>query len=197
MYPATPEFQPTDEAEKWLTDRGVLQADFAGRLDIASHVIAGLQVIYDLALSLPLSVTVEGEHFQTRYGSKARLIPASTEKYVFRLNALCAAFWENPSAYTQRLYVAGYWSTENPHHIIFHEASHWVHFLQENERFVRYADKKFGAKELAIAEEVSDYAAENYAEFQSEVMAVLLSGKKQSLNPHVIKLYKKYGGIIP
>ena len=86
----------------------------------------------------------------------------------------------------------GYFSTNHPFHVFFHELGHCAHHDRAGSMFDAYKNTDFYGDKDAIAQEVSRYAVFNGVEFAAEVFAGLLTGKHYS--DVVMRRYKAVNG---
>ena len=106
-----------------------------------------------------------------------------------------ADYWDNVEQTQREMFDAGWFSSPNKHHTVYHELAHHAH-KQENEwsgrKAAREMSKTLRFREFPIAEKVSGYAGTQRGEFVAEVFAGHLAG--QRFDQDVYDLYNEFGG---
>lgn len=101
--------------------------------------------------------------------------------------------WDAIEAKIAQRALQGWWSTDDPDYLLFHEAAHDLHFKAiQNDRYEALARMSLGAVERVIALEVSGYAAKSPLEFVAEVFAARMAG--EVFSAAVMNLYKMWEG---
>ncbi|MEW5821491.1 MAG: hypothetical protein AB1782_14965 [Cyanobacteriota bacterium] len=103
--------------------------------------------------------------------------------------------WQGLASMTKRNYSAGYTSTDNPKHNIYHEIGHAIHQRCHPIKFLNLvlSGTRFSPDEqVYISTQVSIYAAKTVFEFVAEVFAGQMAGKKYPED--IMKYYYELGG---
>lgn len=188
------------EAQQLALNYGVKEANYAGRLDIANEANIVLSEFKQRGLPIPDNVLVDGNKFELwakRFGDKRDSITAAFSlneqgKPALFLNPHYA-FWDNLKNDADKQYNAGGWSSNDKHHILYHELGHFLHYVIDRKNFALLRTAEFTEVNLALS--VSSASQYNATEFVAEVFAGLIVGKHYSSK--VMTLYKQLKGYVP
>ncbi|MDG4551152.1 MAG: hypothetical protein P9F19_17425 [Candidatus Contendobacter sp.] len=189
------------QAEQEALKLGVKSADYQQSLAIANAVNDALDVMVRRGIAAPDYLKVDAHKFPT--WARHLQIPSDhlptafafsrrTGKSYLYLNPQ-ATYWSDPAAEAKQQYQIKYWSSDHPHHAIWHELGHLMFFRKAST--VYWKNPLLTHPEAAIAAQVSLYAEQSVREFMAETFAALLAGRM--LLADVLNLYQQYGGIIP
>ena len=189
------------QAEREALRLGVKSVDYQQSLDIANIVNDALDVMVQRGIAAPDYLKVDAhqfpawaqhlqippDHLPTAFAFSRR-----TGKSYLYLNPQ-ATYWADPAAEAKQQYQVKYWSSDHPHHAIWHELGHLMFFRKAST--VYWKNPSLTQPEAAIAGQVSLYAEQSVREFMAETFAALLAGR--TLPADVLNLYQQYGGTLP
>lgn len=101
-------------------------------------------------------------------------------------------FWDDLEKQQRQAFDEGWFSSEDPNHVVYHEIAHKLHHDKVGDRDFMYSPLMTLREDAIIAEEVSFYGATESAEMVAEVFAGVIAGK--TFSKEVMDIYEKYGG---
>lgn len=194
--------QTVANAEKLAESMGVKAVDFKGNRIIANDVMPALQIMNDKNLPIPAKLEVNQAFFAA--WAKKQATDIKNDAAVFLppkeigtngLIFLNPAYsqWGQLEQDVKLQFSKNYWSTDNKHHVIFHESGHLAHYANNPLVYLQLYGKELSPKDVLIAKKVSLYAVKSKLEFVAEVFAGLVAGKK--FDDDIMKLYISLGGL--
>jgi hypothetical protein len=120
------------------------------------------------------------------YGSKRKMISLNEK----------SPLWADPGGTMKRLHGAGWFSTDDPDHIIRHEVGHALHDRADPAYYEHLKTRKLTKdQQKRITKHVSAYGATSPLEFVAETYAGLVDGKVY--NKRIMDFYLALKGPIP
>ncbi|MCC6424869.1 MAG: hypothetical protein IT447_15460 [Phycisphaerales bacterium] len=167
-----------------LKEMGVKHVNLGDRSDIGANAVRSIQQTASAGLPMPESIDATLDRFN---GDPDRIATTNYASRAIYLNP-AAPFWKDPAGFMKREHQAGYLSSADPRHVMFHEQAH-NNFAT---RKLDHQNRRLTTTEFAVASRVSFRAAENADEFIAEVLAGRLAGKRY--DSQVMDLYRRLSG---
>jgi hypothetical protein len=153
-------------------------------------VIAALRDLHDRGIALPAKLGF------VEFRDKKTVASFFDRDDRLAVN-VSAEFWSDPFGQMEQLGTEGYFSSANPHAIIYHEIGHALHRRQfeSGHQWWRAASTPLNPLDRELAERVSAYAVLDAGEFVAETFAGLVAGR--TFDGEVMTLYRNLKGPLP
>ncbi|GAB4422305.1 MAG: hypothetical protein OHK0011_01110 [Turneriella sp.] len=196
------------QAEQKARDLGVRHVDFGHSRNqaIADRVVHVLEDLKAQNKPVPRAVKIDASEFSNIRDDEGKRIPPNNVPAFFRqsrTNGIPGSIFINPRAHfwadsiTQAKleFNRGWWSSDDPLHVLHHEIGHFLHnYSLGNDVYQFFKETPLTTRQISVINtEVSEYATENPLEFVAETYAALRAGRKFS--EELLRLYSHFGGI--
>lgn len=196
------------QAEQKARDFRVRHVDFGHSKNqaIADRVVQVLEDLKAQNKPVPISVKIDASEFSNIRDDKGRRIRPRKVPAFFRRSRIDgtpgsifinprAQFWEESVTQAKLEFNRGWWSSDDPLHVLHHEIGHFLHNSSlGNDVYQFFKETPLTTRQVSIIiTEVSEYATENPLEFVAETYAALRAGRKFS--EELLRLYSHFGGI--
>jgi len=190
-----PRFGSSREIEQWASDQGI-RIYTHGKVRIGRTLAEGLDFMLRRMDDVPAIWRVVddfNQRFPNRRESVAAFAPEIDQILINPKNSFWRETRKNKGKTSHKEYLKRHWSTNHPHHPMFHEAGHALHHKHSPKMFKHKSIRNMTNETKAmIRQQVSKRASVDPYEFVAEVFSGRLTGKRYSKS--ILDLYNKYGG---
>jgi hypothetical protein len=196
--------------QEWFKRLGVQVGETQGNAGIWRRVAEVFATELANGGRMPRAITFERGSARSAPASFNMFFDAKTNRRVrefFQINT-GSRYWKDPAAVTREQFQKGFWSSDDPMHVVTHEFAHLKHAdvvdidifaaeMQVPDSGTQPTTLRWllGDPEYDVVRRVSEYATHSRLEFVAETYAGMRAGK--TYDEQVMALYRRLGGPTP
>lgn len=189
-----------DEDAEWHATRLGVQVNYAGQGLLGAFLNAGLDVLMHRGVPLPFRIVVDPARFE-RQAAPAVLLYAGFDLddatiYVNSRSYFFGSVPESAKRIAEENFAIRYWSTDSPHHVLFHELGHELFARVDSTAFRRLRGEPLPDEAIReIGDRICRRAETGILEFVAEVFAALVAG--EFVADEVLNWHRRFRGPEP